>query len=500
MDYAVTFARHFVRLVSLLLHEPENIEEQKATLRSLVAVSHDGPVTLAVHDWRLEANGQPIRDSMSGAAETASRLCGHGVSGLSVDTNAAPADLVGVSRILAGVPKAGDHGEAARARLDRLGARTVRFLTEIPPVPDVDSAPADERLVQGEASLFMHFTAPVVRRENVEQLLAELDAARDADDVTRLLDDLVTLAENAARDGKSDTVAEVFRGIMSRETRASGVETKRAYVMTLRRMARPTLLGHVAILLPRNRERLEDHVDVLIRAGEDGAEALIDQLTQAQTTDERRIYFDVLLRLHAGVPALMHMLGDHRWFVARNAADLLGRMKAVAAEPQLILMLRHADDRVRRAAASALLRLGTPAALRAVHEAIHDKSPEVRAQAVTAMAARPTAQTADTLVRALDEESDATVQSAILAALGRVATADAVARLIRAAEPDGRIFRRKTVQFRAAAVGALGEARTAAAMDALRGLQSDRDREVRDAAMKALARSRAPGPSRVSEP
>mgnify|MGYP006177385311 CR=1 FL=1 len=42
MDYSVTFARHFSRLVWLLLHETGNIDEQKAALRAFEA---------AVTDW-----------------------------------------------------------------------------------------------------------------------------------------------------------------------------------------------------------------------------------------------------------------------------------------------------------------------------------------------------------------------------------------------------------------------------------------------------------------
>ena len=46
MDHSVTFARHYARLVWLLLHETSNVDEQKASLRALVTVSKDGAVTL----------------------------------------------------------------------------------------------------------------------------------------------------------------------------------------------------------------------------------------------------------------------------------------------------------------------------------------------------------------------------------------------------------------------------------------------------------------------
>ena len=57
MDYSVTFARHFSRLLWLLLNESANIEEQKAALRATVTVAKDGPVTFVTQDWRLIVNG-----------------------------------------------------------------------------------------------------------------------------------------------------------------------------------------------------------------------------------------------------------------------------------------------------------------------------------------------------------------------------------------------------------------------------------------------------------
>jgi HEAT repeat protein len=105
------------------------------------------------------------------------------------------------------------------------------------------------------------------------------------------------------------------------------------------------------------------------------------------------------------------------------------------------------------------------------------------------LAGRSTARgsrTAATLLRALEGETDVEVQISILTALGRVATADAVERLIKAAEPDGRLFKRKPVSFRVAAVLALGEARTPTALAALQVLATDRDKDVRDAAAKAV--------------
>jgi HEAT repeat protein len=203
---------------------------------------------------------------------------------------------------------------------------------------------------------------------------------------------------------------------------------------------------------------------------------------------DRRVYFDALLQLQSGIPTLIHMLGDARWFVARNAAELLGEMQAKEAEPQLTELLRHEDDRVRRAATGALMRLGTNRAMQAIQDALKDGAPAMRMQAAAALITRKDVKTAATLVKALEDEKDDEVQAAFLLALGKLATQDAVQRLLKAVEPERGLFKKKSVAFRVAAVQGLAEARTPEAMDALRALQSDKEEDVRDGATFALVR------------
>lgn len=581
MDYSLTFARHFARLVWLLLHDTGNIDEQKATLRALVTVSKEGPVALLVRGEDVEANGQLLPSALSGAAELAIRLASHGLLEVRIDSGAAPADILGVARVIGGdvtdddgarlgeekirvlaprtvhcvfvpaprpaaaspapevakqqpavvdstapTPVAFDRlvtppvaapaaplapppapapaqPVAAAESLDSVGLPAIEMdvdLAELPPAPAAAAAdatptaavaapPAGSAPIMHDSSggMWMQFSATQQPKESVEELLAKLDTPLHVNAATATLDDLVTVAENAAREGRSTVVADVFHGVVSREARVSDPELRRAYVMAIRRLSRPPLLRAVAALLPRKREKTAEYVAVLVRTGEDGADALIDQLTQAQTAADRRCYYDVLIQLKAGVPALVHMLGDARWFVARNAADLLGEMKAGEAEGPLVDLLRHRDDRVRRAATYALVSIGTPTALRAIHGAIRDDSPAVRMQAAQAIAARGGEKSAGTLTRALDEESDPEVQLALISALGKIGTPDAVQKLIKAAEPEGRFFKKKPTPFRVAAVQALGEARTTVALAALTELQGDRDRDVRDAAARLLA-------------
>ncbi|MDB4907668.1 MAG: hypothetical protein JWO05_2452 [Gemmatimonadetes bacterium] len=521
MNHSATFARYFARLVWLLIHESSNIEEQKAALRVLVVESREGEYVLATRDWHLFANDEEMPDAMTGVQDAAAQMIGHALASIRVGAGSPAADLLGVARILAAEAMAGDGGDAASAKLAALGASTISFERVPRPEPEPAAAPfvtgsdmlmggvvgvatppmgvdSMDSVVSGglsgllsddssSGSMFHHFAAASAVKDSSDELLARLDRADSVDSATRTLDDLVTVAENAAREGKPLVVGDVFHGVVAREARVPEGDMKRAFVMAIRRLSKPILLRNVAMMLPRKRERLADYVAVLVRTGEDGADALIDQLTQAQTADDRRVYYDVLMQLNAGVPALLHMLGDARWFVARNAADLLGEMGAKEAEEPLIGLLHNSDDRVRRSATHALIGLGTPKAIQAIHDAIRDGAPEVRMQAAAAIASRREAASATTLIKALDDEPDGDVQLAMLAALGKLATPDAVRKLVAAAEPEGRLFKKKTAAFRVAAVQALGEAKTTQAISALRELATDREKDVRDTVQRLLS-------------
>src|SRR5688572_745305 len=546
MDHSVTFARHYARLIWLLLHEPANVDEQKASLRALVTMSKDGAVSLTASADLLRANATEVPGALSGVADLARQMASHGVGEVAFDAGAAASGLLGSARILAGETATGDGGSAAISKLQALGAPGVRFVGQpapaavappaapVAPPPSPPAAPAPtpvaasiepgglpdfglgdldvldeqamhakvlptpradvavpasaEKRAEGGGGMFEQFTASRTPTASHTDLLAQLDQATGVNVLTRVLDDLVAIAEAAARDARLALVCEILCRVTRREPQIHEFESKRAFVMAQRRLAKPQLLRALTQELPHAGDDRDAFIAVLVRAGEDGADALIEQIAAISGQNERRVYFDALLQLQAGVPTLIHMLGDARWFVARNAAELLGEMQAREAEPQLTELLRHSDDRVRRAATSALMRLGTTRAMNAIQEALKDGAPAMRMQAAAALVARKDVKTAATLVRALEDEKDDEVQAAFLLALGKLATPDAVQRLIKAVEAERGLFKKKSTAFRVAAVQGLGESRTPEATEALRALVSDKDGDVAASAKVALQR------------
>ncbi len=525
MEPSVILARQFAQLLWLLRHEAGNVDEQKAALRLLLATSRQGEVSIAVHGGELQANGHPVPGSLTGVADLVAQMTGHSLALITTNASASPGDLLSAARIIAGEPVPDDGGAAVEAQRVTAGVNGVLFaarprLSQDQPPPAVREPASmdfmefgdvfDDPLAEARAhatprssqsiaapfdsrsesrGLFAQFAATRIPTETYDALLRQLETSPDPGVIARALEDIAMLAEAAAREGKAAIASEILFRLGVREPELEHFESKRAFTMTLRRLARPEIMGVVARQLPHEHDNREQIVAVLTRAGEEGADALIEQIVAVEHQRDRRVYFDALVRLKAGVPALLHMLSDTRWFVARNAADLLGEMQVAEAEPQLSELLKHEDERVRRSATAALMRLGTPRALVAIQHALTDPLPQTRMQAAAALVTRKDVRTSvPQLLRALDVEKDEEVQASFLMALGRMGTAEAVQRLANAAEGKRGLFHKTPTLHRIAAVNALAEARTEQALEALRGMQSDKEADVRAAVTLALGR------------
>lgn len=498
MDQSPTFARQFARLLWLLMHDAGNVDEQKMALRAIATVCRLGSVTLRARDGRMVANRHLVPVAMSGVAEVLQQLRSHGVEKVKFEKGAPARELLGFVKLLAG-PGAGSFAEQLAtlnathvdavvvAPVVSSEAPTVVSPTVAPAAPAAPVGAEAASATEAAAAIMAELGSRDVTKLSPEALFRALDRAGSADDLTRVLDDLVALAEHSVRAGKGPVVATLMHEITVRESGASNEDSARAYQMAFRRLEKPAPLRAVAALIPKRPEKKQQYYQILTRAGEEGADAVIEQVNQAPTAADRRQLMEVFRELEQGVAALVRMLGDSRWFVVRNAAELLGEVGAAGAEAALIELLRHGDDRVRRAATNALLKLGSPEAMRRVYESVNDESPEVRMQVAASLGARKDHRASSTLIRAIEDEQDADVQLAMIAALGRVGTPEAIQRLVKMAEPEGRLFKKKDGALRVAAVQALGDARTPAAVNALRALLDDKDRDVRDTASRALA-------------
>src|SRR5579862_4824034 len=224
MDYSVTFARHFSRLVWLLAHEPDSIDEQKAALRAAVTVSRTGIVTLRAEGGQLVVNGAPLPEALTGVQDLVTTFTGHAVNEMTVDMGALPADILGTARILGSAPvqTGAEQGKEVDAKLRALAPRTVRVSLKrarrmstplgVPVVPQTVPAHANgvhpvapPLAAPNRVADFTHdVTNEIVRefttlerqqKETPEELFAKLDSTNSVSATSRLLDVVVGMIE-----------------------------------------------------------------------------------------------------------------------------------------------------------------------------------------------------------------------------------------------------------------------------------------------------------------
>lgn len=326
---------------------------------------------------------------------------------------------------------------------------------------------------------------PAPLPEPLAAALAELEADSRSPRAGALLGRVLDLAAPLVRDGDPRALLEVAVRVLRAGREEDGEVREGRYLLALRRLLPDDALRRLAPLV-LDVEAGAAAQELLGQAGPSATEALAERLAEAESMEVRRGYFDALRQVRSGAAALVYLLGDDRWYVARNAATLCGELAAEGAVPGLRRLLGHADQRVRRAAATALGKLGTGPARAALLDALADPAASVRLAAASG-AGPVSAGGVAALIAAAEQEGDPDVRRALLHALGRCGTAAAVQALAQAAQPARGLFARRTTAARVAAVEGLRLARAPEARAALELLSRDGDRDVASAAAAALA-------------
>jgi HEAT repeat protein len=329
------------------------------------------------------------------------------------------------------------------------------------------------------------FAPAIARSHTPAALLQQLERAPEAPNVGELLSVLGRQVEDAVQNNRLEQALTIAVGLVGLELRVPEGSARRQYGIALRRMYSKPLLKGVATLLAVAKHEA-DAVLVLQRAGLDAVEVLIERLIAAPAISERRAMYETLRQMPAGREQLIPLLRNRKWFVVRNVAELIGDLGLEDAVPELGACLEHDDERVRKAAALALARIGTVNAAEPLRRALRDKSPEVRMQVAVGIGGRRGAGLVMPLVAAMQAEEDEATRRELILALGRIGTPDAVQTLIKVAQPSGRLFERKPAALRLAAVEALRLSGTAPALGTLEGLSDDGDKLVRAAAQAAV--------------
>ena len=476
MDDSLNLARHAARLVSLLMRQPEAIDQQKLELRTLVLKTKEGTVRLSTREGQLVANGLLVPTVLAGVRDLADQLIGHGVESIEINQGMSAGEMLSLARILA-APIDADW-KPIQDKLRAVGATTVTLILRDPEVAATEATAEQAAPEPLPGSL-----------ERIPFILSRANRGGDGHPIVPHFDETAFAVEQATREGRTNAAMTVFGHLLVHEGEATDPEVRRHFVLTVRRLTKPWLLQPIARVFIDDPGRAEEALAILIRCGTDGVDSVVDQLGRAATGKHRKTFIAVLDQLPSTDEAILAMLADVRPHMMRLAAEQIARRRPTDGDRALADQLINPDARVRRAAARALGAYDTQFATDAIARVLDDPVVEVRLEAVAALANRRGGKVGDIVGRAIDAEEDVEVQAGMLAALGKIATTEAVAKLAKAAEPNSRLFAsRKGASLRVAAVRALAHAHTPGALAALKSLMNDKEREVRDAASRAVGR------------
>ncbi|MGQ0765399.1 MAG: HEAT repeat domain-containing protein [Gemmatimonadota bacterium] len=521
MPDTISFLNTFARLVWSIVHRPDDVEVQKAGLRALAVAARSRSFRVALSDVR--ARMSELSGVVGGGDETAQlsmlaqQMTSHSVTTLEFLRDLRAADVLGVGRALASAPVKGDDGAAfdalmvslvpttvsvslgptgfVRQATPPMGLRAVRPATTPPHGIDAAPnggggnvfapAPAQEKRRDDSKTMIESAIMRHAHSRSLDDLFIRLRGPLAPDSAPQLIEELCRAAEDYANEGVWIGVLDVIERLMERESSADNPALARAFAIQYRRLSKTGILNGLAQLLPHRREA-KDAVHLFMKKmGVPAADVLVDLLVTSDKAADRRAYRDAILECPETAGPLIHLLGDHRWFVVRNAAELLGDMKVEEAEERLVDVLAHIDSRCRRSATHALGRIASKRALHAIAQRMTDPDSAVRLQATLGVGASRNPRAVPLLLEALKRESEPEIQAALLSALGKAPTPEAVERLSEEARP-GPLLGRRSQSHRLAALQALGEAGTHEARMALRRFIADRDREVKALAERLL--------------
>ncbi len=528
---AVTLAVRFAHLVSRVVAEPGAAAEHRAELRAFLRAMKGHTVVLtALDDGVLLANGEActttVPESEAACVLLAARFAAYGVEMLTIGEKSAEADLNDLARLLATAPAQSDPVSFFAARASAIDVRGIprvlraRLSDAIAVVPAVPAAlpprtsaktptpasvavpaaaavpsPADQAEDEGRADRLTEALAiPEPTDPVLAQLFARIGETTALEPLRPLLAELAEYADLAFRSGRHVAMLDAIGGLVAIEyaqLERDPSDARRAeFAQPLRRLASPVILRQLAMLRhlhgadPVLTWRVQS---VLYRFGTDGVEALMDEYANVPTAAARAIILEALRALRRTSDVLHEWVRDTDDTVVREAVAILGDLGGDHALRLLADTLRHPEPRVRRATVAALSNARQPGTVDLLGIALGDESPVVRARAVAALASRGP-EALGRLLPLLEMERDKEVLYTAMHAIGAIGTPEGVQALITCAQGESN-GRKRSAAFRLQACAALVTVRTPQAMAAVGMLREDRDREVREGALRLVAQA-----------
>ena len=361
--------------------------------------------------------------------------------------------------------------EGYRTALDGVGGRAERMA-----VVDLPPEIADWMRTLGQEN---------VRSLSVILLIDLLTIERDADRAGEIAHDMEALAEDLLMSGSYEDARAVTRAMADRAAAPPDAIGRDACRQALDHLGESLAMRETAALIGDVDEAGWLAIKhVLSAIGPASVESLKTAvMVEEETTASTRAGTSIVEFGAPAVSRLASLVGDNRWYVQRNAARLLGRIRSAEAVPLLQPLLRKTDPRVAREAIAALGGIDDPSAARAIHTVLRAATGELRHAVIDALVADRDPRVVPMLVRIIQESQplgkDHEVVLETLTAIGTVGGDGGVTIVAALLQRRALFGRRKLRAIKERGVSALQQIGSPKALGALDEAARNGDRMVK---------------------
>ncbi len=255
--------------------------------------------------------------------------------------------------------------------------------------PDEESATLspEEEMSQAAGSP----DAPVIDDpEGIGALLSKLVIETEEQPYMQLVRAVLDAAEKLKRRESFSPLLNALKILLGELSSEARPDPQKEYVRyALEQITDGTMTTFLLDQLEQRVTGNEDLLDRLCAAiGKKLAYPLIQRLCIAESLHIRKIIAGALTRTGKnGVPAIITMLKDERWYVVRNMVTILGEIAAPDSLNALQITARHPEPKVRKEVIKSLLKISPQAADKTLIELLKDQDNDVVRQAIYSLGA-----------------------------------------------------------------------------------------------------------------
>jgi len=260
------------------------------------------------------------------------------------------------------------------------------------------------------------------------------------------------------------------------------------------RAGEPQRIEKIGKILDKGEEiRLEEVSNYLTLLKPNSIQPLIKVLGELNNSRARRMLCEVVIEIGKGNPEIIiPFIDDHRWFLVRNIAYILGRIGKESTLPAIQKVLNHEEARVRREAIQALGIIGGSKVFNLLEKAIKDEDDRNRSMAALNLARVGKKASLPALLEVVQAKDffkrDSAEIKAFFDAIGMVGSNDALKLMQKLLEQKSWFGMGKKDEIRLRAAGTLALIGTAEAKSILEAGMNSKDENIRQACLQVMRR------------